>query len=189
MKESNYAYARLCALGATCLALNVGLAKVSNLLSLPFTFDTVGTILGAALLPLWAALMVAALSSVAGSLIIHPAFLFYVGTQIVICLAAWLAVRRLWFSGPWRAVLSGLAIGVLSAAVSSPVTAIVFQGVSVPSITALNVVFLTAGQSLWKSVLSGSLIVESIDKSVAGLMVWLILGRLPQHMTSQEPAP
>jgi hypothetical protein len=60
------------------------------------------------------------------------------------------------------------------------VTAIVFGGVATPSISAVNAVFLATGQSLWKSVLQGSLIVESIDKIVAGIIVWLTLRRLPQ---------
>jgi hypothetical protein len=48
-----------------------------------------------------------------------------------------------------------------------------------PSITALNVVFLASGQTLWESVISGALIVESIDKSFAGFVAWLLM-RLEQ---------
>ena len=166
------------ALAAVCLALNVGLGKVSNVLSLPFTMDTVGTVLAAALLPPPFVFLVGALSSVLGSVLIHPAFIFYAGTQIVIAAVALLLVRARLFARAPTAVLAGLIIGVASAVASAPVTAVVFGGVAVPSITALNAVFLASGRSLWQSVIGGALIVESIDKMVAGFVVWLALRRL-----------
>ncbi len=187
MGDSGRSFARTTAMAATFLALNVGLAKVANLLSLPFTFDTVGTILAAALLPLWSALLVSVLSSALGSIVIHPAFVFYVGTQVVICLAAFGALRLGLFARAWTAVLAGMAIGLLSALVSAPVTVVVFGGVSVPSITALNVLFLAAGNSLWRSVVTGSLIVESVDKAVAGLLASLVLARLPRRIRGTSP--
>jgi hypothetical protein len=58
------------------------------------------------------------------------------------------------------------------------VTAVVFGGIAVPSITALNAVFIASGISLWKAVISGALIVESIDKMTAGIFAWFILRRV-----------
>lgn len=182
MERRALATTRIVTLAATCLALNVGLAKVSNLLLLPFTFDTIGTILAAALLRWPMALLVAVLSSVVGSLIIHPAFVYYAGTQVVICFVAIVAMRYGLFERAWKSLLAGLGIGVASAIVSAPVTAIVFGGVAVPSISALNAVFLASGKSLWESVITGSLIVESIDKTVAGIVTYLVLKRLPARV-------
>ena len=170
---------------AALLALNVGLGKAANMLGLPLAMDTVGTILAAALLRWPWVLAVACLSSVLASIVIHPAFLFFMGTQIAIALAAMLLMRLHGFAGPVKAVIAGLIIGIVSAVVSAPVTAIVFGGIATPSITALNAVFLAAGNSLWKSVLQGALLVESIDKMIAGLIVWLTLRRLP-HLTHEK---
>lgn len=168
-------------ISAICIGLNVGLGKVSNLLALPFTMDTIGTILGAAVLPWPFLLVAAALSSVIASIIINPIFLFYIGTQIAIALVALgLLSAGLFMSLP-KAAVAGLLIGICSAIVSAPVTVIVFGGVAVPSISALNAVFLASGQSLWTSVLSGSMIVESVDKMAAGIIAWYALRRLPSH--------
>lgn len=161
-----------------CIALNVGLGKVSNLLGLPVTMDTIGTILSAALLPWPLTLFVGGASSLVASVIIHPAFLFYVGTQLAIAVAAIVLFRIGAFSRLWTAAFAGLAIGIVSAVVSAPVTAIVFGGVSVPSLTALNALFLASGKSLWESVIRGALIVESLDKVAAGIVVWSILKRV-----------
>jgi energy-coupling factor transport system substrate-specific component len=162
--------------------LNVGLGKVSNLLALPFTMDTIGTILGAAILPWPFLLVVAVLSSIVASVVITPAFIFYIGTQITIALVALALLAMGMFKSLPRAALAGLLIGVCSAIVSAPVTVSVFGGIAVPSISALNAVFLASGQSLWASVLSGSIIVESIDKMAAGIIAWYALRRLPSGM-------
>jgi len=167
---------------AICIALNVGLGKVSNLLGLPFTMDTIGTILGAAILPWQFLLLAAGLSSVVASVVIQPAFMFYIGTQIAIALAAVGLLSAGMFKSLPKAAIAGFLIGICSAIVSAPVTAIVFGGVAVPSISALNAVFLASGHSLWTSVLSGSMIVESIDKIVAGVIAWYAIRRLPSDM-------
>lgn len=169
-------------MSAICVALNVGLGKVSNLLSLPFTMDTVGTVLGAAILPWPFLLLAAALSSIVASVLIQPAFMFFTGTQIAIAIVARLLLSVGMFKTLPKAALAGFLIGVCSAIVSAPVIAIVFGGIAVPSISALNAVFLASGHSLWVSVLSGSLIVESIDKIAAGVIAWYAVRRLPSDM-------
>jgi energy-coupling factor transport system substrate-specific component len=176
--ERRQKFVRQLTLTAVCLALNVGLGKVSNILGLPFTMDTIGTILGAFILPWYYMLVAAALSSVVASVVINPVFIYYIGTQIVIGLVALALVKLKTFGKLYKAILSGLVIGIASAIVSAPVTALVFGGISVPSITALNVLFLASGKSLWESVIRGALVVESIDKMAAGVFVWHLLHRL-----------
>jgi len=180
MANDSQQLSRNAILAAACLALNLGLGKVSNLLGLPIVFDTVGSILAPALVGPWYALLVGILSSFIGGVFIHPAFPYYVGTQLVIVLLAVAAMRLGLFSRLMTAIGTGVGIGVASAIVSAPVTALVFGGVTIPSVTALNVLFLASGKSLWQSVLTGSIIVESIDKVMASSLVWLILSRLPK---------
>jgi energy-coupling factor transport system substrate-specific component len=176
--EQRQKFVKQITLIAVCLALNVGLGKISSILSLPFTMDTIGTILGAFILPWYLMLIVAALSSVVASIVINPVYIYYIGTQIVIGIVAFILVKLKMFEKLYKAIISGFIIGIASAIVSAPVTALVFGGVSVPSITALNVLFLASGKSLWESVIRGALIVESIDKVAAGAFVWYIIRRL-----------
>jgi energy-coupling factor transport system substrate-specific component len=165
-------------IAACCVAANVGLGKLSNLVSLPFSMDTIGTILGAAMLP-WPVLIVTAiLSSILEAIAIQPPFIYFVGTQIAIAIAARLLLFAGLFDSLARSVFAGLIIGIISAIVSAPVIAFVFGGIAVPSVSAVNALFLASGHSLWASVVSGSLIVESIDKMAAGAIVWLVLIRL-----------
>jgi energy-coupling factor transport system substrate-specific component len=184
--ETNRSVARDAIFVATCLALNLGLGKIANLLALPLAFDTVGTMLAAVLLRWPYVFVVAVASSLLGGLLINPVFPFYAGTQIAIALAALLGARYGAFLGPVKALITGFLIGVVSAIVSAPVTAILFKGVAVPSITAINVLMLSSGRSLWESVITGALIVESIDKTIAGFLVFLVLTRLPERLGAKR---
>ena len=176
--ERNQIFARNASLTAVCLALNVGLGKISSIFSLPFTMDTVGTILAAFLLPWHFVLLAAAMSSIVASVVINPVYIYYIGTQVALGLIAFPLVKVQMFNKLYKAIISGFILGIVSAIVSAPITALVFGGVSVPSITALNALFLASGKSLWESVIRGSLIVESIDKVAGGIFIWFLARRL-----------
>ncbi len=164
---------------ATFVSLNVGLAKVANLLSLPIYLDTPGTILAAAILPPVWAIVTAVLSSLLGAVVINAVWLYYVGTQIVIALIVIAALRSGLLSSWWKALLTGILVGLAAAVSSAPVTVLVFGGVTVPGPTAINALLIAAGRTLWESVLAGSLLIELVDKPLATLLAWLILERLP----------
>lgn len=171
--------ARSLALAATCVALNLVAGKITNLLSLPVYFDSIGTILSAAILPGPLPIFVGAATSLLAWVVIHPAYLFYTGTQIAIAIAAMISFRIGAFGRLWTAVIAGLAIALTAAIASAPVTVMVFGGVTLPSVTAINAVLIAAGENIWKAVVQGGLLIESIDKTAACILAWIILKRLP----------
>ena len=61
-------------------------------------------------------------------------------------------------------------------------TVVAFGGVTLSGTTAINAVLLASGQSIWKAVLGGSLIIESLDKVSAAVLAWLVLRRLPADL-------
>jgi energy-coupling factor transport system substrate-specific component len=167
---------------AACIAINVGLAKVATLLQLPVYLDTPGTILAAALLPPAWAIGVAVSTSVVGALTINGVWIYYVGTQIVIAVVILLAARCGFLRKWWTSIIAGVAVGICAAVVSAPVTVIVFGGVTVLGPTAINAVLLASGRTLWQSVLTGSLLIELLDKPTAALLSWMVILRLPRHL-------
>ncbi len=178
---------RISVFAAVCIALNVGLNKIAAVLDLPVFMDTVGTILSAALIPPLFSMLVGVVSNLLGGIVTNPAIPFYAGTQVFIAAMAIVAYRKGWFDRLWPALLTGLAIGVVSAVVSAPITVLLFGGITQPGATAINAVLLAAGHSLWSAVLSGSLIVSSVDKIIAAGMVWLLLQRLPDNIKLSRP--
>src|SRR5882672_6182097 len=161
---------RMLAIGASCVALDLAAGKVTNVLSLPVYLDTIGTILAAALLPRLLAVAIGIIAALLGWVVINPIYPFYAGTQAAIAIAAIIMIRLGFFRGPWRAGLMGMVIAVVSVLVSAPVTVMLFGGVTLPGTTAINAVLIAAGQNIWQAVVTGSLVVELVDKVVAVLM-------------------
>ena len=169
-------------LAASLVALNVVLGKVAATFSLPVYLDTVGTILAGALLPWPFAVAVGVSTSAVAGVVIHPAYWYYFFTQAVVASVAVLLLRQGAFGRVWTAALAGLVIAVCAAIVSAPVTVVAFGGVTLSGTTAINAVLLASGQSIWKAVLGGSLIIESLDKVSAAVLAWLVLRRLPADL-------
>jgi len=180
---------RISVFAAVCIALNVGLNKVAVVLGLPVFMDSVGTILSAALVPPIFSVLIGIVSNLLGGVITHPAIPFYAGTQAVIALMAVFAYRKGWFRRLPIALAVGLAIGIVSAIVSAPITVVMFGGITAPGATAINAVLMAAGQNIWTAVLSGTLIISSIDKVIAAAVVWLLLTRLPERMKLDRSTP
>jgi energy-coupling factor transport system substrate-specific component len=172
-------------LAASCLALNLALAKIAALLSLPIYLDSIGTVIAAVLLPSGFTIAVGVLTSLIGGLLVSPYFPAYAGTQIAIALIAIAAARLGLFLRVWKAVLAGFAIAIVASLVSAPVTALLFGGVTLSGTTAVNALLLASGKGIWKSVIGGSLIIESLDKPVACILAFLALRRLPSNLKKQ----
>ncbi len=173
---------RALVLAASLMALNLTLGKIAATLSLPVYLDTIGTIIAAAMLPWRYAVIVGVGTSLLAGLAIHPAYPFYAGNQFVIATLVYFAIRIGMFTTWWKAAISGFCLAIAAAITAAPVTVIVFGGVTLSGTTAINAVLMAAGTSIWKSVLTGSLLVESIDKVAACIIAWVVLTRIPEEL-------
>lgn len=182
MRDGSVTTTRAAVFSAVCVGLNIGLNKLAVVLQLPVFMDTVGTILSAALVPPGYSIAVGIVSNLIGGVITHPAIPFYIGTQVVIALMAIAGYRYGWFDRLWKAIVLGLLIGIVSAIVSAPVTVLMFGGITAPGATAINAVLMAAGRDIWTAVLSGSILVSSVDKVIATVIVWLLLQRMPDRL-------
>lgn len=179
---TNFKNIKYSTISAACIALNVSLNKLAASLALPVFADSIGTILSVALVPLPFSILVGIVSNLLGGVITHPAIPFYIGTQLVIALMAFYAYKKAWFYNIYSTILVGLSIGVISAILSAPITVVIFGGVTEPGATALNAILLAAGNDIWTSVISGTLIISSIDKVAACIFVYLLLKRIPKRL-------
>ena len=159
------------AITAACVALNLAVGTIANLLSLPLSLDTIGSLTGAALLPPALAIAVGALTSVLGWAVISPVYPYYIGTQISVVIAALVVMRLIGFDRLWKAIILGASVAVVAAVASAPVTVWVFGGVS------NNAVPIAAGQSLWSVVTMRGLPIEFADKLVVALIAWALVRR------------
>lgn len=177
-------HTRALTLCASLMALNLVLGKVAATLSLPVYLDTIGTIIAAAMLPWRFAVLVGVGTSLLAGLVIHPAYPFYAFNQFVIATLVYFAVRAGFFSAWWKSGLTGFLIAVVASITAAPVTVLVFGGVTLSGTTAINAVLMATGKTIWQSVVTGALIIESGDKIAACLIAWFVLKRLPENMIS-----
>ncbi|OGA17022.1 MAG: hypothetical protein A3I63_08460 [Betaproteobacteria bacterium RIFCSPLOWO2_02_FULL_66_14] len=169
-------------LAASLAALNLALGKVAATLSLPVYLDTIGTIIAAVMMPWRYAVCVGVGTSLLAGIIINPVYPFYAGNQFLIATLAYVFVRFRMFTAWWKAALCGACLALAAAIAAAPVTVLLFGGVTLSGTTAINAVLMAAGNNIWKAVLTGSLVIESIDKIAACLIAWIVLDRLPKEM-------
>jgi energy-coupling factor transport system substrate-specific component len=165
------------AITAACVALNLAVGKIASLLSLPLPLplDTVGSLTGAALLPPALAIAVGAVTAVLGWAVISPVYPYYIGTQISVVIAALAVMRFIGFDRLWKTVILGASVAVVAAMVSAPVTVLVFGGVTVPAMTAIDAVPIGSGQNIWSAAIIGGLPIDVADKLVVALVAWALV--------------
>lgn len=156
------------AIAVACVVLNLAVGKIANLLSLPLSLDTIGSLAGAALLPPALAIAVGAITAVLGWTVMSPVYPDYIGTQISVVIAALAMVRLIGFDRLWKAVILGVSVAVVAAMVV-PVTVL--------ARTAIDAVPIASGQSIWSAVTVDGLLIDLADKLVAALIAWALVRR------------
>lgn len=164
------------------IALNLAIGTLVHALKLPVYVDAVGTIAVTLLVGVRAGIVVGVLSFLVGGALTNPVLPWFCGTQAAIAIYTHLVARRGWFGATYKTVLAGIGLGVVAGAVSAPVIAILFGGVTGSGASLVVAVLLKAGQGLYKSVLLSGLASEPLDKTIQCLLaVWLLRG-LPQRL-------
>lgn len=165
-----------------CVAINVGVGSLANLIKVPVYLDAIGTIACALLAGrlgfrgfLLAALVGAASFTISG-LLVTPAVLWFIPTQIAIAAFSFYVIRPT--LGPALAgdgfrvraialvIGLGIGLGVVAGIVSAPIIAYVFGGITGSGPSVIVAVLLKAGEGLFKAVLASGLASEPIDKTI-----------------------
>jgi energy-coupling factor transport system substrate-specific component len=169
---------------AFCAALNAGIGFFVQLLKLPIYLDLVGTVFASVLSGPLIAVITAVVGIVLLGFLTVPTAFAYIGTAIIIALAA------AWFSrfGFGRrlipTVIFGLILGIISAVVSAPITVYLFGGVSLVGADAVTAFFRAMGQTIFTSVFLGGLATDPVDKLAVSLIVYSVVRSLPIKVLS-----
>ena len=70
----------------------------------------------------------------------------------------------------------------MAAVASVPVTTLLYGGVSLAGSDAITTFFKVAGMPLWKSVLFGSLVTDTVDKLITALICLALMRSMPPRM-------
>jgi energy-coupling factor transport system substrate-specific component len=83
--------------------------------------------------------------------------------------------------------LVGLLTGIVAAAVSAPIAAYVFSGVTGGGTDALVAAFRNSGQDILKSNLAQGVVSDPFDKMTSYMLVYLIVQALPRRLLQRFP--
>ncbi len=171
------------------VAVNLVIGQIVAALLLPVYLDSVGTILVAALVGPRAAIAAGLVSQVLNAVISgNFSWLPFGLVQVVIALYATAAARLGAFRSYATAVPAGLGMGLVAASCSAPISYFLFGGVTAGGVTVVTTVVRALGAPLGVAVASASYATDLLDKTIAFVLVTLLLRSLPRTLATRFPA-
>jgi energy-coupling factor transport system substrate-specific component len=167
------------------ITLNLALGTLTHLLRLPLYLDAVGTIVVTVLAGLGAGVATGVGSFLLGGVLTNPVLPWFSGTQAVIALYTEVAARRNGFKSFPRVALAGVGLGVVAAAVSAPIIAYLFAGVTGAGPSMITAFLLATGHTLLKSVFLSGVACEPVDKALQCILALWMLRGLPPRLLSK----
>lgn len=167
------------------IALNLALGSIVHALKLPLYLDAVGTIATTLLFGWRAGIVTGVGSFLLAGVTLNPVLPWFSATQAAIAVYTYLINRVGGFRSYFRTLLSGLGLGVVAGAISAPVIAYLFGGITGSGSSLVVGWLLSTGHRLLTSVFLSGLASEPIDKAIQSLLaVWLVRGLPPGLVNS-----
>jgi energy-coupling factor transport system substrate-specific component len=177
---------RLLALIPVAVAINLALSAAVDAVGLPLFLDTTGTVLAAALAGPVVGITAGVLTSLVNSLR-NPTFLPFAVVQIVVALYAWGAARGALFRSLKAAIPAGLGLGVIAAAVSTPISYTVFGCSTSGGVALMTLLGRKLGMSDLAACAFASFASDFGDKAVTFALVGTVLHALPRRIAARFP--
>lgn len=162
--------------------LNLGIGFLVATIRLPFYLDSIGTVLSACILGPVYGIIVGVITVLIGA-IYTPTLPAYIGTAIVIAIYVGFVRRYNYLHKLVPTIIGGIGLGIVTAIVSAPVTAIVYGGVSLAGTDAITSLFIASGKNILESVFLSGIASDPFDKLVTSIIVMLLVKRLPENFT------
>ena len=178
---------RLLALVPAAVALNLVVGRLVSGLALPVYLDTLGTMLVAVVAGLSGGLLVGTVSQFLSGMLSGYVWLAFTPIQWLIALLAALAAARGGFATPSRSVGWGLACGFVCGAVSAVISYFLFRGVTASGVSAVGTLLRSLGLSLPVAVTAASIVTDLVDKTVAFVVIGVLLRALPRRILGRFP--
>jgi energy-coupling factor transport system substrate-specific component len=173
------------------IAINVVLGQIFGSLGLGVYIDSIGTVLVGVLVGPLAGAATGGITNVIWGFF-NPVAMPFAVTAIVIGLLAGVFSRLGWFKRVYLVPIAGAITGVVAAAMSAPLSAFIFGGVTDNTTNnALVALFRSQGFSALSSSFFQGLTVDPLDKLITFVIAYLIIIALPARLRgrfSQSPS-
>lgn len=171
----------------TLVGLNLVMGWIASSIKLPIFLDSIGITLAAILAGPWVAVAVGVGTTLLGTVLFSPVLWAFSGTAALIGLASAFLANRGFYVTWWRAIVAGIIIGIVAAAASAPVSAVVFGGATAGGVDALTLLFRSAGHTLIKSVFLSGFFSDPVDKILTSLAAWFLAHSLSRRTLAWFP--
>lgn len=167
---------------AVCLAINLVLGMVMQSLKIPLLYlDTLGTMLGAAVLGPWYGAAIGGLTNVVQGVLTNPANIPFALVNVAIGLTVGWTARRYGFG--WKVALPvGFFLAVAAPLVGTPIAIWIYGGLGGSGTDFLVLWLLKSGQGIFSAAFWPRIAGNLVDKIGCALLTAFLLQRIPLEM-------
>lgn len=169
-----------------CLAINYVGAQIAIALKLPMYLDVIGSIMMGAICGPIPGVVLGALSSAINSLS-EPTAIAYIPVTVTCGLVAGLLGKAGFMKQLWKSLIAGFVLAVAAVAISSPITAFLYGGISGTGNDVIVLGLQAAGMGLLPATLIATLITEFFDKLLSCWVVFFVVKALSDRQLSKFP--
>ena len=169
-----------------CLAINYVGAQIAIALKLPMYLDVIGSIMMGAICGPIPGVVLGALSSAINSLS-EPTAIAYIPVTVACGLVAGLLGKAGFMKQLWKSLIAGFVLAVAAVAISSPITAFLYGGISGTGNDVIVLGLQAAGMGLLPATQIATLITEFFDKLLSCWVVFFVVKALSDRQLSKFP--
>ena len=169
------------------IAINLTVGQIVLVLKLPVYLDSIGTVLVGVICGPWAGALTGALSNIIAGMILDPGWFPWFPVAAAIGATAGVMANISYFKNWWKVVVTGFVIAIVATIVGTPISIIVFGGLSASGSSIITAFLLETGRSLVAAVLTTNFIAEPLDKIATSLLAFAIIDGLSTRYLSRFP--
>lgn len=169
------------------IAINLTIGQIVLVAKLPVYLDSIGTVLVGVICGPWAGALTGALSNIIAGIILDPGWFPWFPVAAVIGATAGVMANIGFFKTWWKVVVTGFVIAIVATIVGTPISIIIFGGISASGSSLITVFLLETGRSLLASVLTTNFLSEPLDKIATSLLAFAIIDGLSSRYLARFP--
>lgn len=169
------------------IAINLTIGQIVLILKLPVYLDSIGTVLVGVICGPWAGALTGALSNIIAGIILDPGWFPWFPVAAVIGATAGVMANIGFFKSWWKVIVTGFVIALMATLAGTPISIIIFGGLSASGSSIITAFLLETGRSLLTSVLTTNFIAEPLDKIATSLLAFAIIDGLSARYLSRFP--
>lgn len=169
------------------IAINLTIGQIVLVLRLPVYLDSIGTVLVGVICGPWAGALTGALTNIIAGMILSPDWLPWFPVAAVIGATAGVMANIGYFKNWWKVIVTGFVIAIMATIVGTPISIIIFGGISASGSSIITAFLLETGRSLLASVLTTNFLSEPLDKIATSLLAFAIIDGLSSRYLARFP--